>query len=148
MNERRFQGETKEVNQMIFGIRAIIEAIKSGKDISKARVLVLGVTFKENVEDIQNSKVADLIKELQTFSLNIDAVDPYASFVEFKHEYHLEFTNAISGEYDVVILAVSHTEYQNKNIHFFEKLLKKDGVFVDIKGLYRKEKHTNPYWTL
>ncbi len=128
--------------------KIVADLIKSGKDISKARVLVLGVTFKENVEDIRNSKVADLIKELQTFSLNIDAVDPYASFVEFKHEYNLEFTNAMSSEYDVVILAVSHTEYQSKNIDFFEKLLKKDGVFVDIKGLYRKEKHTNPYWTL
>ena len=65
--------------------KIVTTLIKSGKDISKSRVLVLGVTFKENVEDIRNSKVAELIKELQSYSLNIDAVDPYASFTEFKH---------------------------------------------------------------
>lgn len=128
--------------------KIVTSLIKSGKDISKSRVLVLGVTFKENVEDIRNSKVAELIKELQSYSLNIDAVDPYASFKEFKHEYNLEFKTEISNTYDVVILAVSHKEYMMKDITFFEKLLNTEGLFVDIKGVYRKATHKNPYWTL
>ena len=122
--------------------------IKSGTDISKGRVLVLGVTFKENVEDIRNSKVAELIKELQSYSLQVDAVDPYASFQEFKHEYNLDFSTEITGTYDVVILAVSHKEYQKLNIEYFENLLTEKGIFVDIKGLYRKQNHRNSYWTL
>ena len=128
--------------------KVVTSLIKSGKDISKSRVLVLGVTFKENVEDIRNSKVAELIKELQSFSLNIDAVDPYASFIEFKHEYNLEFKTEIVGTYDVVILAVPHKDYLTKDINFFEKLLNENGLFVDIKGVYRKSAHKHSYWTL
>lgn len=122
--------------------------IASGKDITKARVLILGVTFKENVEDIRNSKVADLIKELQTYSLKIDAVDPYASFEEFKHEYNLEFNSEIKELYDVVILAVPHSDYLNKEITYFENLLSEQGLFVDLKAVYRKSTHIKPYWTL
>lgn len=122
--------------------------IKSGKDISKTRVLVMGITFKENVEDIRNSKVAELIKELQSFSLNVDAVDPYASYEDFKHEYNLSFSTEIKDTYDVVILAVTHKEYLNQNIQYFEKLLTDQGIFVDIKGVHRKQVHTHSYWTL
>ncbi len=128
--------------------KIVTSLIQSGKDISKSRVLVLGVTFKENVEDIRNSKVAELIKELQSYSLNIDAIDPYASFTEFKHEYNLEFKTEISGLYDVAILAVPHKEYLTKDIVFFEKMLNEKGLFVDIKGVYRKSAHKNSYWTL
>lgn len=128
--------------------KIVTSLIQSGKDISKSRVLVMGVTFKENVEDIRNSKVAELIKELQSYSLNIDAVDPYASFTEFKHEYNLEFKTELSGTYDAVILAVPHKEYLTKGITFFEEMLTEKGVFVDIKGVYRKSAHVNSYWTL
>jgi len=128
--------------------KVVISLIQSGKDISKSRVLILGVTFKENVEDIRNSKVAELIKELQSYSLNINAVDPYASFAEFKHEYNLDFKTEITGTYDVVILAVPHKDYLTKDISFFEELLNDRGVFVDIKGVYRKFVHKHSYWTL
>ena len=128
--------------------KIVTSLIQSGKDISKSRVLILGVTFKENVEDIRNSKVAELIKELQSYSLNIDAVDPYASFIEFKHEYNLEFNTEIAGTYDAAVLAVPHKEYLTKDIHFFENLLHDKGLFVDIKGVYRKSAHKYSYWTL
>jgi UDP-N-acetyl-D-galactosamine dehydrogenase len=128
--------------------KIVTSLIQSGKDISKSRVLVLGVTFKENVEDIRNSKVAELIKELQSYSLNIDAVDPYASFAEFKHEYNLEFKTEIAGTYDVAILAVPHKEYLDKDISFFENMLHDKGLFVDIKGVHRKSAHKHSYWTL
>src|SRR6185369_8854377 len=61
--------------------------VKNGKNISKSKVLIMGATFKENVEDIRNSKVVDIIKELQAFSLSVDTIDPHASAEEFKHEY-------------------------------------------------------------
>ena len=128
--------------------KVVTSLIKTGKNISKSRILVLGVTFKENIEDIRNSKVADLIKELQSYSLEVDVVDPYACFEEFKHEYNLEFRTEATDSYDVVILAVSHKEYLKNDIAFYENLLTVDGVFVDIKGTYTKSKHTNSYWTL
>lgn len=128
--------------------KVVTSLIKTGKNISKSKILVLGVTFKENIEDIRNSKVADLIQELQSYSLHIDVVDPYASFVDFKHEYNLEFNTEISGTYDVVILAVSHSEYLKNEITYYENLLNPDGIFVDIKGRFRKSEHKNTYWTL
>ena len=128
--------------------KIVTTLIKSGNDISKSRVLILGVTFKENVEDIRNSKVADLIKELQSYSLKIDALDPYASFEEFKHEYNLEFNSEIKNVYDVVILAVPHSDYLNKEISYFENLLSDQGLFVDLKAVYRKFDHVKSYWTL
>jgi len=128
--------------------KVVTSLIKTGKNISKSRILVLGVTFKENIEDIRNSKVADLIHELQSYSLHVNVVDPYASFVDFKHEYNLEFDTEISGMYDVVILAVSHREYLKNEIAYYENLLSPDGIFVDVKGVFRKDEHKNTYWTL
>lgn len=128
--------------------KVVTSLIKTGKNISKAKILVFGVTFKENIEDIRNSKVADLIQELQSYSLSVDVVDPYASFVDFKHEYNLEFDTEINGLYDVVILAVSHSEYLKKEIAYYENLLTPNGIFVDVKGIFRKQEHKNTYWTL
>lgn len=128
--------------------KVVTSLIKTGKNISKAKILVLGVTFKENIEDIRNSKVADLIKELQSYSLSVDVVDPYASFADFKHEYNLEFDTEIKDLYDVVILAVSHSEYLKNEIAHYENLLTPNGIFVDVKGVYRKQEHKKTYWTL
>lgn len=128
--------------------KIVTTLIQSGKDISKSRVLVLGVTFKENVEDIRNSKVADLIKELQYYSLKIDAIDPHASIEDFKHEYNLEFNAEVKGLYDVVILAVPHAEYLHQEISYFENLLTANGLFVDLKAVHRKAAHAKSYWTL
>src|SRR5687768_7031098 len=85
--------------------------ISKDKSLQKCRVLVLGATFKENVSDIRNSKVADVIKELQTFFINVEVVDPQASSEEFEHEYGIKISEKPTGTYDAVILAVSHTEY-------------------------------------
>jgi len=122
--------------------------IKSGKEVSKSNILIKGVTFKENVEDIRNSKVAELIHELLSFSTNVDAVDPYASFEEFQHEYHLSVSTEIKSEYDVIVIAVAHKEYLDLDIEYFGKLLNKDGILIDIKGIYRKSEHPYSYWTL
>ena len=62
--------------------------IRAGKNPSQARVLVMGITFKENVSDIRNSKIVDLVRDLAGYSVNIDIVDPYASNEEFTHEYY------------------------------------------------------------
>ncbi len=129
--------------------KTLQQLVKSGKDLSKARVLVMGVTFKEDVEDIRNSKVADLIRELKSYGLNVECIDPLANAEEFEHEYNLTLQPNTSGKYEAVVLAVSHQEYIKGGAPILNELLTKDGLLVDVKGLYRKNKGAFPnYWSL
>jgi len=122
--------------------------IKKGKVIGKSRVLVMGATFKENVSDIRNSKVADVIEELKSYSINVDVTDPYADSSELKHEYGFELVKKIGKGYDAIIAAVSHREYLNLDEKYFKSLLSKDGIVVDLKGMYRGKIKSLEYWSL
>ncbi len=121
---------------------------KQGKDISKSRVLVMGATFKENVEDIRNSKVADVINEFKSFSVSVDVVDPFASSDELNHEYGFSLEDQPKGLYDGVVVAVSHTPYANMTEQEFQKLCQHDAVLVDIKGIFRNKIKQLNYWSL
>ena len=79
--------------------------------ISKSKVLVLGITFKEDCPDIRNSKVIDIVRELQQFNINVDVFDPHADKHEVAEEYGLKLIDAINITYDGIILAVSHKEF-------------------------------------
>jgi UDP-N-acetyl-D-galactosamine dehydrogenase len=116
-------------------------------NLNDARILVMGATFKENVSDIRNSKVADVIKELRTYGVNIDIVDPHADSKELKHEYGFELT-AISGKYDAVIVAVNHAEYLNLDESYFKSIGTDKLILVDLKGIYRKSGMNVQYWSL
>ncbi|SDH86439.1 nucleotide sugar dehydrogenase [Winogradskyella thalassocola] len=109
--------------------------IKKGATIKGSKVLVLGITFKENCPDIRNSRVIDIIEELETYDVNVDVYDPWASAEEVKHEYKLDlitdFTE-LSSEYDAVILAVSHNQFLKLDI---TKLKSQTGVVFDVKSL-------------
>jgi UDP-N-acetyl-D-galactosamine dehydrogenase len=122
--------------------------IKNGKVIGKSRVLVMGATFKENVSDIRNSKVADVIDELKSYSINVDVTDPYADSKELKHEYGFELAKKIGKGYDAVIVAVSHKDYLNLDEKYFKSLLSKDGIVADLKGMYRGKIKSLEYWSL
>ena len=92
--------------------------IKKGHKVDDAKVLVLGITFKENCPDIRNSKVVDVIQELKEFGCNVDISDYWADKDEVKHEYNLELTNkADYQDYNVIILAVAHDQYKTIKIH-------------------------------
>lgn len=122
--------------------------LKAGKDISKSKVLVMGATFKENVEDIRNSKVADVITELKSFSVNVEIVDPHASSEEFKEEYGYSLIKEPGKGYDAIILAVNHKEYVKLDEPYFTSLVSANGVFVDIKGIFRNKIKSLVYWSL
>lgn len=122
--------------------------IKSGTNIAEAKVLVMGCTFKENVSDIRNSKVADVVSELRDYKVTVDVIDPHADSEELQHEYGFGLQKNISNDYDAVILAVSHSEYSDKNEGFFKSLLKPNGLLADIKGLYRNRINEINYWSL
>lgn len=123
--------------------------IAQGKIIQEAHVLVMGATFKENVSDIRNSKVTDVISELQSFQINVDLIDPHADSLEMEHEYGLSLTSVLRNDYDAIILAVNHNEYMNYDEAYFKSLLKDGkGIFVDVKGIYRNRIKDLTYWSL
>jgi UDP-N-acetyl-D-galactosamine dehydrogenase len=122
--------------------------IAAGKSPKGARVLILGITFKEDVTDIRNSKVVDVVNELTDYGIIVDIIDPGAGVHEVKEEYGLDLKKAPSGKYDAVILAVSHKEYLKLDESFFTPLLNKEGIVVDVKGILRGKIKNHTYWSL
>ncbi|MGQ9620118.1 MAG: UDP binding domain-containing protein [Bacteroidales bacterium] len=108
----------------------------------------MGITFKEDVSDIRNSKVVDVINEIKDFGATVEVVDPGASPGEVMEDYGIELTEKPSGIYDAVIVAVSHKEYLNLDENYFMSLLNSDGILVDIKGIYRGKINKLGYWSL
>jgi len=104
--------------------------IKKGHKIEGSNVLILGITFKENCPDIRNSRVIDVITELQEFGCNIDVYDPWADKDEVKHEYNLDLTKElVTSKYEAIVLAVAHNEFKNL------KLKANTNVVFDIKSI-------------
>ena len=118
------------------------------KDIHDCRILVMGITFKENVSDIRNSKVADLVNEFRSFGITVDVTDPRASAEEVKAEYGLELIPSINGPYDAVVVAVNHNEYLVLDEKYFTSICTDEALFMDIKGIYRNRINKLKYWSL
>ena len=122
--------------------------IQKEKSPGKAKVLVLGITFKEDVADIRNSKVAALVHELQDFSINVHVADPHASPNEVAHEYKLTLVDKISDDYDAVVVAVAHQEYKTYNSAFFKSITRENAILMDLKALYEGIDKDIHYWRL
>ncbi len=120
----------------------------NGKNINESKVLVLGVTFKENVSDIRNSKVVDMIKEMQSYSIQVDIHDPHANKEELADEYGLSLTNDIASDYDGIILAVIHQEYKSFDEDYFLSISAEKPIFMDIKSAYLGQMTRMDYWAL
>ena len=111
--------------------------IKKDIKIKGAKVLNLGITFKENCPDIRNSKAIDVILGLEEYGLEVTTYDPWANLSEVQHEYNISIVNEIPNEkYDAIVLTVSHTEFLELD---FSKFLKENGVIYDVKGVLPKE---------
>ena len=128
--------------------KVIQHIIQSNGNVKHSKVLVMGATFKENVSDIRNSKVADVVKELKSFSLNVDVADPYADSDELKHEYGFELTPIIANDYDAVIVTVPHQEYKSLDENYFASITKEKALIADLKGTYRNKITNRNYWSL
>lgn len=126
----------------------IKEMIKKGKNISRSKVLVLGITFKENVSDIRNSKMADLVYELKSYGVQVDIVDPHADKKEVAEEYGLELLDKKGNSYDAIIAGVSHNEYLGLSEDDFRKLGASDMILFDVKGIYRQSCQNLNYMSL
>jgi UDP-N-acetyl-D-galactosamine dehydrogenase len=116
----------------------------------EARVLVLGLTFKEDVADIRNTKVLDVIREIQSCNVAVDIADPMANPAEVKHEYHLDLDDApAAGAYDTVVVAVNHEPYRDFTESDLRSFMRDDdGILVDIKGIFRNQIENLTYWSL
>jgi UDP-N-acetyl-D-galactosamine dehydrogenase len=122
--------------------------IDKGKKILNTKVLVMGITFKEDVSDLRNSKVADLISELESYGVLVEVADPFAVPSEVKEEYGITLTEDIADDYNAVIVAVSHKPYKDLDEAYFKSITTNNAILVDVKGLYRGKVKEMSYWSL
>ena len=124
--------------------------IATGKNLLKTNVLILGVTFKENVTDIRNTRVVDMISEMKNYGINVDAIDYMADADEFYKEYGYKLIEKPDKKYDAVVLAVKHKNYENFDEESLSHMLCDDGkgIVVDIEGVLRGKINNYKYWTL
>jgi UDP-N-acetyl-D-galactosamine dehydrogenase len=128
--------------------KIIKKLVSHGKEIQQSKVLVMGATFKENVSDIRNSKVADVINELKSFGVKVDVVDPYASSKELEHEYGFGLIEKPEGKYEAVIVAVNHKAYLDLDEAYFKSITTESPIIADIKGVLRGKFNDLTYWSL
>jgi UDP-N-acetyl-D-galactosamine dehydrogenase len=129
--------------------QTVKKILAQGKNVAGAKVLVMGATFKENVSDIRNSKVADVVKELRSFMVDVEIADPYADSDELHEEYGFGLSELKPKAYDAIIVAVNHDTYVELNENDFRGMFNDDkGILVDIKGIYRKSGFDLNYWSL
>ena len=136
LSGRRVNDSMSEQKSLMF----IKSMIKNKKNISSSKVLILGLTFKENCPDIRNTKVADIYEHLKGFDLNIDVYDPWVNKQEAYNEYGIELIEELKqDEYDGIILAVSHTSFISLGSKKIKSYGNKNSIFCDIKSVFPKE---------
>jgi UDP-N-acetyl-D-galactosamine dehydrogenase len=124
-------------NMGVFVANKLLKLLIAKKNIiANSKTLILGITFKENCPDIRNSKVIDIFRELQHFSIQVDVYDPYANKEEVKKEYGINLIDSITDKYDSIILAVSHKEFLKLDIR---AICKSDSsVVFDLKSFLNR----------
>ena len=128
--------------------KIIRHVLRTTPDLNKASVLVKGVTFKENVSDIRNSKIIDTVKEILAFNINVDIEDPYADGDEVQKEYGLKLARGLGKEYDAVLITVPHTNYLELDEAYYCSITRPSACIVDLKGIMRDKITQREYWTL
>lgn len=129
----------RKTNEEIPGFvakRLVQHLIKAKKNPGDCRVLVKGITFKENVTDFRNTKVVDMVKELESYHIDVDVVDAYADPKQVAREYHLEMAEKPNGSYDAVIVAVAHEPYGSHSEDYFLELMNDSPILFDLKSIY------------
>lgn len=109
-----------------------------GIKVKDAKILILGITFKENCPDVRNTKVVDIYRTLEEYTDNMTVCDPWADAAKVKKEYSIDIVNSLSSDekFDAVILAVAHKEFTNID---YRHLIKDDGVIYDVKGILPRD---------
>ncbi len=140
----------REVNDHIphFITKKILQAlIEHGKNPGESRILVMGVTFKENVSDIRKSKVVDLVQELLEYSIEVQITDPLADERSLKNEFGLTLTNELDENYDAIVLAVGHDDYKNLSKEYLDSISNGETLVFDIDKVLETSEF-DYYWQL
>ncbi len=122
--------------------------IAAGKNVLNTHVLILGITFKEDVSDIRNSRVPDIYTELRSYGVKVDVSDPFADAHEVMEEYGIPLTQHPGQGYDAVVVAVSHKEYMALTEQDLMAFCGENPVLVDVKGIFRGQIREMTYWSL
>lgn len=111
----------------------------AGQGVERKKILLLGFTFKENINDIRNTKVVDILKSLEGYGYQVDIHDPYATTESVHHEYGLRILNdlPVENNYAAVALLVGHNEYKTYTVETLKDILGPHGIVYDMKGLWR-----------
>ncbi len=124
-----------------FIAKELVQALlKKDLNPKACKVLMMGVTFKENVADIRNSKVVDVVRELMDFGVNVHLFDPHASPNEVAHEYGLTMVDEIGKQYDAVVVAVAHRDFRAMTLDQFRAVSKGELLLFDLKAIYDRDK--------
>ena len=129
-------------NMARYAAKSIVKRmLQNGVDVARSKVGVFGLTFKENCPDIRNSKVVDLIKELESWNVSVSVADPWADPTEVRQEYGIELIETTNFKgLSAVIVAVGHDEFRQMSVEEFRKICSGDGaVFGDLKSIYPKQ---------
>jgi len=123
--------------------------IAAGKNMLKTKVLIMGATFKENVADSRNSKVADLVCELKTYGVQVDVVDPFANSKDIEHEYGFKLVEKPANNYDALVVAVNHAPYTKLTEADLKNYMQgtENPILIDIKGIFRNKIKDLTYWS-
>ena len=113
--------------------------LQDDRNPKTSKVLVLGVTFKENVADIRNSKVVDVVRELMDYGINVHLHDPHASPNEVAHEYRLTMVDDVAKDYDAIVVAVAHSKFQKYTLDEFRAISTDKLRLFDLKAIYPRE---------
>lgn len=143
---------SREINESLkdFIVKNIIyEMVKNDIKIKHSNILVMGITFKENCNDIRNSKVVDVLEELEKIGINLTVYDYYADKIEVKKEYNIDLVDDYAGKYDAILFAVAHDEFKNISLKEINELSKGKPIVIDLKSLCNKDiKNIENYWSL
>jgi UDP-N-acetyl-D-glucosamine/UDP-N-acetyl-D-galactosamine dehydrogenase len=118
----------------------IKKMIKKGIDTANSRILVMGLTFKENCPDLRNTKVTDIIAEFSEYGISVDVYDPWVKSAEAFREYKIRLVeNLVDDTYSGIIIAVAHQQFAEMSINQVRKLCKDNSVIYDVKSLFPRE---------
>jgi UDP-N-acetyl-D-galactosamine dehydrogenase len=112
------------------------------------KVLVKGVTFKQNVSDIRNSKIVDTVKELLAFNIKVDVEDPFARQEDVQKQYGLKLVEKEDNDYDAIVVTIPHSPYVNLDENYFIAHTQSNALIVDLKGIYKNKIKQRKYWSL
>jgi UDP-N-acetyl-D-galactosamine dehydrogenase len=118
------------------------------RNSNEPKVLVKGVTFKQNVSDIRNSKIVDAVKEILAFNIKVDVEDPFAKQEEVQKQYGLSLVKKEDDDYDAIVITIPHATYVDLAEDYFIKHTKSNALIVDLKGIYKNKINQRKYWSL